>query len=225
MKKLALFDIDGVIYDGHTIFDQIQDQERRGVIAKGNWDKILHEIGEYQSGRKNYNEAANSMLKVSALSLKGKGYQTILDDTTDYLTRNHNKFFPYFEKIMPQIKSKYDIYFVTTNFQFMCEALGKFFKVGNYLSSVAEVKNGKFTGRVKRSLAGNKGTAINLIIRYGKGGSIAVGDSENDSDMLALVEHPLVMEPNEKLKSIAMEKGWQIVNRDSILDIITSNVK
>lgn len=34
MKKLAVFDIDGVIYEGYSIFDQIQDQEKRGIIKE-----------------------------------------------------------------------------------------------------------------------------------------------------------------------------------------------
>lgn len=216
MKHLALFDVDGVIYEGHTIFDQIQDMEKRGVISAGTWSKILVELGDYKSGKKNYKQAADAMLEVSAQSVKGKNYKDILQDTSSYLEQNKNKFFSYFEKIVPQLNKKYDIYFVTTNFQFMPEAIGKIFGVNNYLSSIAEVKDGRFTGKVGRSLAGNKGIVADLISKYGKQGSFAVGDSENDADMLNLVEHPFVMEPNSKLEVIAKEKGWQIVNRDTI---------
>jgi len=157
--------------------------------------------------------------------LKEVDYKIMLDDTFKYLSKNKAKFFPYFEKLTSKIKDTYDIFLVTTNFQFMCEALGKIFGVPNHVSSVAEIEDGKFTGRVERSLAGNKGIVADLVSKYGKGGSFAVGDSENDADMLELVEHAFVMEPNEKLQAIAMENGWQIVNRDNILDIITSHVK
>ncbi len=225
MKKLALFDIDGVIYEGHTIFDQIQDQEKRGILAKGTWDKILFELGEYKSGKKNYKQAADAMLEISALAVKNRSYKEMVDDTTDYLIRNKNKFFPYFEKLIPQINKTHDTYFVTTNFQLMCEALGIIFGIKNYLSSIAEVKDGRFTGKVELSLGGNKGIVSSLISKYGRSGSIAVGDSENDADMLDKVEYPLVMEPNEKLIVIAKQKGWQVVNRDTIADIIMSHVK
>lgn len=43
--------------------------------------------------------------------------------------------------------------------------------------------------------------------------------------MLDLVEFPLVMEPNEKLIEITKSKNWQIVNRDTITDIIMSHAK
>lgn len=75
------------------------------------------------------------------------------------------------------------------------------------------------------SLAGNKNIVSSLIEKYGKVGSFAVGDSENDADMLELVEFPFVMEPNPKLEVIANKNGWKIVNRSTITDIITSNVK
>jgi phosphoserine phosphatase len=224
MKRLALFDIDGVIYGGYTIFDQIQDQEKRGIIPKGTWDKIILILTDYKSGAKNYTEAANTMLDVSAESIRGMDFDDLLHDTSEYMLRNKNNFFPYFEKLVPFLSKTHDIYFVTTNFQMIPKAIGDMFGVKNFLSSIAGVEKGKFTGKVKLSLSGNKGIVSDLLTKYGVEGSIAVGDSENDADMLDKVELPLVMEPNEKLEKIAKEKGWQIVNRDIITGIITSHV-
>lgn len=225
MKKLALFDIDGVIYGGHTIFDLIQDQELKNIIPQGTWDKILFELTEYKSGRKNYKQAADSMLEAYAIGLKGLDYQDMVNHNVEYLTKNKNKFFTYFENLASELAETHDIYFVTTNFQFTCDAVYKIFGVEKYISSIAEVKDNKFTGKVTLSLGGNKGIVSDLIGKYGRDGSIAVGDSENDADMLDLVEYPFVMEPNENLEKIAKEKGWQIVNRDTIAGIITSHVR
>lgn len=225
MKKLALFDIDGVIYQGHTIFDTIQDQEIKNIVPKGTWNKILFELAEYKSGHKNYKQAADSMLNTYASALKGVNYQKVVNHNLTYLKINKSKFFPYFGKLIPQLEDKYDIYFVTANFQFTCDSLFGMFGVRNYLSSIAEVKNGKFTGKVTRSLSGNKGIVSDLIEKYGNKGSFAVGDSENDADMLDKVQFPLVMEPNEKLEKIAKEKGWKVVNRNTIADIIMTYVR
>lgn len=223
MKKLALFDIDGVVYRGHSIFDIIQDQEKKGLITKGTWSKILLEIEKYKSGKKDYKQAANGMLDAYAISLKDKKYKDVVDHNTNYFTENKDKFFPYFQKLIPQLSETYEIYFVTTNFQFTAEAIGKIFNIRNYISSIAEVKDGLFTGKVGLSLGGNKGIVADLIKKYGKSGSIAVGDSENDADMLDLVEFPIVISPNEKLQAIAKEKGWEVVNHSTITDIIVSH--
>jgi len=225
MKRLALFDIDGVVYEGHLIFDIVQDSEKKGIIPFGVWKKILFEIEEYKSGRKNYKEAADSMLEAYAKALRGLSYKDLFNHSYKYISKSKEKMFGYFSKILPKLKKKYDVYFVTTNFQFITEAYARCIGVKGYLSSIAEVKMGKFTGKVELSLGGNKGIVEGLIKKYGRSGSIAVGDSENDADMLDKVEYPLVMEPNEKLIVIAKQKGWQVVNRDTIADIIMSHVK
>lgn len=224
MKKLALFDIDGVIYNGHSIFDLIQDQEKRGVIVSGTWDKILIELQAYKTGQKNYTEAANEMLKVYAGSFKGVEYEFFVDDVFNFLNTHKNNFFPYVDNLFSKLKTTHDIFLITTNFQFNCEAIEKIFGLDtNHICSIAENINGKLTGNIKQSLAGNKGIVADLMNKYGKSGSIAVGDSENDADMLNLVELPLVMEPNDKLLEIAKNNNWQVVNRDTITDIITTH--
>ena len=225
MKKLAIFDIDGVIYDGHVIFNSIQDQEKLGLISTGLWSKILSLLDSYQKNKKNYKQVADEMLTEYAKYLKGKKYQDLVDHNYELFIKDKNKFFPYFGNLLIKLNEKYDIYFVTTNFQFTTEAVSKIFGVKNYLSSIAEVKNGIFTGKVGLSLSGNKGIVSTLIDRYGKSGSFAVGDSENDADMLDKVEFPYVMEPNEKLLNISKNKKWKIVNRDTIADIIIAHAK
>jgi FMN phosphatase YigB (HAD superfamily) len=81
-KKIAFFDVDGVIYDGHSIFDLIQDQEKRGFIKEGLWNKISAEIDRYKKGQKNYKDAANEMLKQYAIFVKGKSYSDLLADAS-----------------------------------------------------------------------------------------------------------------------------------------------
>jgi phosphoserine phosphatase len=222
MKKLALFDIDGVIHGGHLIFDIVQDSEKKGIIPFGVWKKILFEIEEYKSGRKNYKEAADSMLEAYAKSLYGLSYRDVFDHSYKYISNSKKKMFEYFLKILTELIKKYDIYFVTTNFQFIAEAYAKYVGIKNYISSIAEVKKGKFTGKVELSLGGNKGIVSELIKKYGKNGSVAFGDSENDADMLKEVEHPFVFEPNEKLEKICVGNGWRMVDRDSAYKVLTN---
>lgn len=223
MKKLALFDIDGVIYKGHSIFDLIQDQEKMGFIQKGLWDIILGLIGRYKSRELNYKEAADQMLLNYSKRLEGKKYNDILNYSFDFIERNKNKIFPYFTNLVSRLQITHDLYFITTNFDFMAEAFTKTFGLNGFLSSKIKKENDVIKEGVELSLGGNKGIVINLINKYGDGGSIAVGDSENDSDMLDLVKFPIVMEPDERLVKIAKNKNWQVVNRDTITDIILSH--
>ncbi len=224
MKRLALFDIDGVIYDGHSIFDLIQDQEKSGFIKKGLWNYILTLLEKYKEGEMNYKQAADAMLLAHSQKLIGKSYDDLVTENVDFIERNKNKIFPYFSSLISKLQKDYDVYLVTTNFDATAGAFTKYFGLTGSLSSKIGQENGLIDGSIKLSLGGNKGIVKDLIEKYEKEGSIAVGDSENDADMLDLVEFPLAMEPNEKLQAIAKEKGWETVNRDTITDIIMTHV-
>lgn len=217
-KKFAFFDIDGTIYDGHSMLDQIKFQEKVGLLAIGTWKKIVLQIVWNKINGNNYQQLSNSLLKIHANSLKGQNYRVVLDKTFNYLSKNKNNFFPYFGKLVKSLENTHKIYLVTNNFQFLCEAVGKLFQINKHLSSIAEVKNGIFTGKVALSLTGNKKIISDLINKDNYSGSIAVGNSKNDIDMLEKVEFPLVIEPDKHLKIIAGTRKWSVVNRYTILD-------
>lgn len=217
-KKLAFFDIDGTIYDGHSMLDQIKVQEKMGLLTKGTWNKIVLQIIWHKIRGSSYQQLSNLLLKIHANSLKGQNYQAVLDKTFYYLSKNKNKFFPYFGKFVKYFEKTHEIYLVTNNFQFSCEAVGKLFHINNYFSSIVEVKNGKFTGKLKLSLTGNKKIISDLVNKNNYKDSIAVGNSKNDIDMLEKVGLPFAIEPDKYLKTIAQTKGWKIVDRHTILD-------
>jgi phosphoserine phosphatase len=167
-KKIAFFDIDGVIYNGHIMLEQIKLQEKSGLLVKGTWNKIFIEAVKYKLHLEKYKDTANSMLNIHAMSLKDKDYKNIEDNVYKYIFKHENNFFSYLKKLIPLLKKTHDICLVTNNFQFTCEAVGKLFKIDKYISSIAEVKNDKFTGHVKLSLVGKKGIVYNFINRYDK---------------------------------------------------------
>lgn len=225
MKKIALFDIDGVIYEGHSIFDLVQSWEKDGLIEIGLWQHFLNLLGSYKKGEISYKEATDSMLLEYSKKLSGKKYEDLVKATYDFISNNTNKLFPYFENLTPVLKESYDIYFVTTNFDFTAEAFCKYFGVNGFLSSKINQNNGIVNEGLELSLGGNKGIVVDLINKYGFEGSIAVGDSENDADMLEKVEYSFVIEPDEKLKTIAIENNWTIVDRNNISDTIIKHAK
>lgn len=225
MKKLALFDIDGVIYEGHSIFDLIQDQEKNAFIKNGLWDLVLDLLGKYKKSELTYKEAADTMLLEYSRSLTNKKYSDVVEYNLDFISRSGQKIWPYFKDLIPKLKKTHDIYFVTTNFDFTAEAFTKYFDLNGFLSSKVKQNNGVIEAGLELSLGGNKGIVTDLINKYGFSGSFAVGDSENDIDMLEKVEYPLVMEPNEKMNEIAMLKTWTIVDRNTISDTIMKHAK
>jgi len=219
-KKLALFDIDGVVRAGHLISDIVQDQEKNGLIPAGTWEKIYFEMKEYGLGSKSYQTAADNLLAICAEALKGVSRTLLVDRCYEVMNRTREAEFAYFSRLLPSLKINHIVFFVTANLDFVTEAFGRLTGVDRYLSSVAETKDGKLTGKIKFSLAGNKGQVLQLLTEYGRAGSIAVGNSENDIDMLNKVDYPFVFEPNEKLKTTIHNFGWRVIDRNNAYEAL-----
>lgn len=215
-RKLAVFDIDGVLYDGHSIFDIIKLQEEEKFIKSGTWGKIEKALYEYKSGRINYEDSANTMLKVYVSALKNMKYSEVKEYIKSYIKKNEDHFYEYVKKLMPKLHETHDIYLLTTNLSVTAETVMEELLLDGFLATEVEVKNGKFTGVIIKSLAGNKHRVIELLKKYPFEGSIAVGDSVNDIPMLEKVMFPFAMNPDQKLTEVAKNNGWEVVTEDLI---------
>ena len=83
------------------------------------------------------------------------------------------------------------------------------------LGTVAENKDGVYTGRlVGEPLHGPAKAEAILALAEREGLDLsrcaAYSDSTNDLPMLSLVGHPVAVNPDQDLKRIAREKGWEI---------------
>ena len=80
-----------------------------------------------------------------------------------------------------------------------------------------------FTGHVVKTHTGKDKIIRRLIDQYDLtlDGSYAVGDSNGDSGMLALVDNPIAFNPTYELLEKALENGWKIVveRKNTILEL------
>ena len=75
------------------------------------------------------------------------------------------------------------------------------------------MQNGKLTGTASE-IFGQKEKILKNIVEENNLSwqhSYAVGDSGGDADMLQLVDNPIAFNPDEALKSLAIQNGWPIV--------------
>lgn len=224
-RHLAVFDIDGVLYSGNIVFDVIKKQDEEEYIASGTWEKIVEILTSYKKGEIAYKDAANKMLDVYVMSLKGKTEKNLEQYLRDYLTNNENHFYPYVQKLVEHIKKTHDIYIITTNLEVTAKVVSEIIGAKGYLATKIEENNGTITGKVLDSLAGNKDRITNLIEKYSFEKSIAFGDSENDISMLEKVEFPIAVNPDERLEKLAKEKNWNVVTPSNIYETVIKIIK
>jgi HAD superfamily phosphoserine phosphatase-like hydrolase len=216
-KSLALFDLDKTIYNDHAFFGATKFLADEGVLSANTWVDVTTELGKYKNKSQTYSQTANNLLGIFARDLRGKDEMEIKNLVKDFFEANNANFYAYFEYLLPRLKKTHKIYLITNNFQPVAQAVVDRFGLDGYISTEFEVVEGRFTGLVQRSLADGKRVVEELLVKYG-GETMAVGDSENDMEMLARVKHAVCINPSDELKVEALKRGWMITTDKTIED-------
>jgi HAD superfamily hydrolase (TIGR01490 family) len=106
------------------------------------------------------------------------------------------------------------VYIVSATLQEIVQAIADDLGFDGALGTVCEVVDGKYTGKAVRALhAQAKADCIRSLAEskdWDLAVSTAYSDSHTDLPFLEAVGHPVVVNPDRKLRQIATERGWPI---------------
>jgi len=113
------------------------------------------------------------------------------------------------------------VYIVTAASQEMADLLAHVLAFDGGLGSRSEIVDGCYTGRAAGPFNYREGKVlsmqelaereqIDLVASY------AYSDSESDLPMLRAVGHPVVVNPDQDLRRIATEEGWEVLRLDRL---------
>ncbi len=103
------------------------------------------------------------------------------------------------------------VYIVSATLQEIVQVIADDLGFDGALGTIVEVENGKYTGRAIRPLhAENKARCIREL-DYDLDASTAYSDSHTDLPFLEAVGHPVVVNPDRKLRRVAAQRGWPVL--------------
>jgi HAD superfamily hydrolase (TIGR01490 family) len=103
------------------------------------------------------------------------------------------------------------VYIVSATLQEIVQVIADDLGFDGALGTIVEVEDGKYTGRATRSLhAENKARCIREL-GHDLDASTAYSDSHTDLPFLEAVGHPVVVNPDRKLRRIAVQRGWPVL--------------
>lgn len=103
------------------------------------------------------------------------------------------------------------VYIVSATLQEIVEAIADDLGFDGALGTRCEVVDGRYTGKAIRALhAENKAAAIREL-PYDLAASTAYSDSHTDLPFLEAVGNPVAVNPDKRLRRIATERGWPIL--------------
>jgi HAD superfamily hydrolase (TIGR01490 family) len=103
------------------------------------------------------------------------------------------------------------VYIVSATLQEIVQVIADDLGFDGALGTICEVEAGKYTGRAIRPLhAENKARCIQEL-DYDLTASTAYSDSHTDLPFLEAVGHPVAVNPDRKLRRIAAQRGWPVL--------------
>ncbi len=104
---------------------------------------------------------------------------------------------------------------ITATNSFVTGPIAKAFKVDQLIATEPEIIDGRYTGQVAGTpcFQGGKITRLKQWLKdtsLNLQGSTFYSDSHNDISLLEIVTTPVAVDPDDELKSIALERNWEI---------------
>lgn len=106
---------------------------------------------------------------------------------------------------------------ITSTIEFVTSPIVELFCIETLIAPVPEIIDRRYTGNITGtpSFAQGKVTRLKQWLDENDenlSGSYFYSDSHNDLPLLHLVDHPVAVDPDQKLRAAATENNWQIIS-------------
>lgn len=214
--SLALFDLDNTLLAGDSDYLWGCFLVDKGLVKKQLYEEANERFyREYAEGKLDIHEFLNfalqplasndaELLKSLHQEFMEKHIKPIMTQRGKELIAKHNR------------EGDHTVIITATN-SFVTTPIAQAFGVNDLIATEPEIIDGRYTGKVagtpcfqqgkiERLHAWLDGTNINFD------NSWFYSDSHNDLPLLEEVAHPVAVDPDDQLRAIASERGWQIVS-------------
>ena len=216
-QKFAVFDIDGTLIRGGLYRQLVLGLIDAGAIPEVHASIIQQKLLSWKrrESKDAYDEYEMSLVNAISRSLADIPTAVFDEVVSSIVERELDHVYTYTRHRLRELKQTgYFLIAISGSQQELVEPFAKKYGFDAWAAQVYERQGDAFTGTITAKTYTNKDKILQRIInKHGLtlAGSYAFGDSEGDRHLLAMVEHPVVFNPTEKLLEIAKTNGWPIV--------------
>lgn len=214
--SLAIFDLDNTLIGDDSDFLWGQFLVDQGIVDKAYYEACNTKFyADYKQGSLNIVEFLNFSLKPLANHPSAQLYQWRQQFVEQVITP---VLLPAAFELVDKHRTRGDtLLVITATNRFVTEPIVKLYGIDNLLATTPEFKNGGYTGAfidVPCFQTGKVTLLEQWLENSGEtlSGSYFYSDSHNDLPLLAKVDHPVAVDPDEKLKIAAETNGWPIIS-------------
>jgi HAD superfamily hydrolase (TIGR01490 family) len=215
-RPFAVFDIDGTIIRWqlyHAVSDQLA---KDGLIDSQAFQKVRRTRMDWKrrTGTDSFNEYEMQLVKVFDQALAGMSVAGFTKAVDTVFEEYKDQVYTYTRELIHELQQRqYLLFAISGSPGPIVAKLIEYYGFDDFAATTYEETGGRFTGQKNLSIGRKPQLLTELIAKHQAGvkGSIAVGDSEGDIDMLAMVERPIAFNPSRLLFEHARGQGWEIV--------------
>jgi len=219
--RVAFFDINGTLIDGFIVKLFAEYLTLNGKFNKARWEEMALLRKAQKKGEVAYDRYIARILELYAEGLKGQHVDEVEELARRFVDEGRVPLFRPSRRLFNWVNSYYKIITITKTTEEMVEALQGIFAFDDVIASQLEVKDGKYTGKIKRMVASKAAKAkafsawlksTNMSLK----GSLAFGDMWHDFVFMEHVEKPVLLgDLDQKDIAFAKRRKWLIFDRNA----------
>ncbi|MEM7815059.1 MAG: haloacid dehalogenase-like hydrolase [Candidatus Aenigmatarchaeota archaeon] len=217
-SEFAVFSVNGTLVDEFLVKIFAEYLALNGKFDKKAWQEIEILGTAHKKGSITYDRYVAKVVELYADGLKGQMVEDVKALARSFVEEGRVPVFGRSKRLFNWTNSYYRTLAITKNTEEITEALKDIFAFDDVLASQLEIKNGRYTGKVKRSLASGeaklkafrewlKGTGMSLK------GSVGFGNLADDFLFLEQVERPILLSAEPKCVAFARKRKWLVFDQ------------
>lgn len=215
-RKFAVFDFDGTLIRWQLYHSVVDKLNKLGRIDPTDFERLFNDRMSWKTRKAEdtFKEYERTLIEVYEKTLQDLPYDVFLQAAQQVFEEQKEQVYTYTRALLRKLKKQGFVLLAISGSQIEVVSLvAEYWGFDDWVGSEFEVKNGKFTGRANLTYGNKRRILQELIDKHGLTleGSMSVGDSESDIQMLEMVERPIAFNPNKDLLKYAKAKGWPII--------------
>ena len=214
----ALFDFDGTIIAGYSATAILKEKIKRREMTAEEVVETANVMAQYAMGGMGF----SGLMTGAAKFMKGVTEDSYFEFGEELYEKHiARKVYPEARELIEAHRAKgHTIAIVSSATIYQIEPTARDLDIEHVLCSQYEVENGEFTGNIIRPLCFGEGKvlaaeALAKTYKLKLDKSYFYSDSYDDIELLERVGKPRPLNPNAKLREVAMERGWPLQQFDS----------
>ncbi len=229
-KKLAVFDVDGTLFDGNLGIEYVKVLVQKEIFSKDIGGVIFGWYKKYKDGEVDKSVAVDEIYKIYAWGMKGTTVERATEIAKETWRAVKNGTYGFAQDATRKLTANgYEVLLLSGSPIEMIRQLGRSLSVcsENMVAGTLEIVRGTYSGKIV-SYPGSSEQKIEELDKLVKRrnleidwkNSLGMGDNERDIGILERVGYPIAINPNAKLTSVAEKEGWKIASADMMPEII-----